>query len=100
MWKCEWCGDEIDDELDECAKCAQSMMARKARPTEPPWRLNYRVFRGTWASWESLFNDAATFASQLGRDRVVGISHSADHSEGIVTVWYWDQATGNPSAGE
>jgi len=53
------------------------------------WRLAYRVFRGTWASWEDLFRDAAEFANELGPEAVVSISHSKDQDDGVVAVWYW-----------
>ena len=52
-------------------------------------QVRFEVFRGTFASWQTLFSDAAAFASQLGRDRVISISHSEDQNEGVVTVWYW-----------
>jgi len=55
----------------------------------PKWRLAYRVFRGTWASWEELFRRAAEFANALGPERVVSISHSEDKDDGVVAVWYW-----------
>jgi phage baseplate assembly protein gpV len=51
-------------------------------------RLAYKHFRGTFISWEALFQQAADFASSLGPKRVRSVSHSSDHSEGIVTVWY------------
>lgn len=51
--------------------------------------VRFEMFRGTLLSWQDLFAQAAAFASSLGRDRVISISHSADHSDGIVTVWYW-----------
>lgn len=47
------------------------------------------MFRGTFASWDSLFRKAASFASRVGPDRVINISHSCTHSDGVVTVWYW-----------
>jgi hypothetical protein len=50
----------------------------------------FKVFKGSWSSWETLFGDAANFASQIGPDRLISISHSADHAEGVVTVWYWE----------
>jgi predicted Zn-ribbon and HTH transcriptional regulator len=40
-------------------------------------------------SWQALFQDAADFATEIGRERLISISHSSDHSEGIVTVWFW-----------
>jgi len=58
----------------------------------PRRTVSYKFFRGTFASWDELFTQAATFATTLGEGRVISISHSADHSDGIVTVWYWDDA--------
>lgn len=55
----------------------------------PKWRLAYEIFRGTWASWEDLFRQAADFANTLGPERVVSISHSEDKDDGVVAVWYW-----------
>lgn len=51
--------------------------------------VRFEVFRGMFSSWNDLFQQAAEFASQIGRDRLIGISHSSDGSEGVVTVWYW-----------
>ena len=48
-------------------------------------------FPGTLATWDELFAEAAVFASQIGRERLIGISHSADQSKGVVAVWYWDE---------
>jgi hypothetical protein len=33
-----------------------------------------------------LFRESADFATEIGPDRVLSISHSSD---GVVTVWYW-----------
>ena len=54
-------------------------------------RLQFKIFRGTLASWEELFPQAATFATEKGDMRVVNISHSCDGSKGVVTVWYWGE---------
>ncbi|HPD31889.1 MAG TPA: hypothetical protein PLL20_17995 [Phycisphaerae bacterium] len=51
-------------------------------------RVAFEVYRGTLASWQELFQQAADFASQDGPERVISISHSCDHSDGAVTVWY------------
>ena len=51
-------------------------------------RVDYRMFRGTFKSWEALFQEAADFASSVG-ENLISISHSAYNSEGIVTVWFW-----------
>jgi hypothetical protein len=57
-------------------------------------RVRFEVFRGTFTSWDSLFEAAADLATRIGRERLISISHSADHSEGVVTVWYWDEDEG------
>lgn len=50
-------------------------------------QVRYKQFRGTFKSWESLFRDAAELASSISKGQLISISHSADHSDGIVTVW-------------
>jgi hypothetical protein len=49
----------------------------------------FEVFRGTLATWQHLFAEASAFATQVGRQRLISISHSEDANEGVVTVWYW-----------
>ncbi len=52
--------------------------------------VGFQVFRGSFATWSSLFNQAADFAETVGQDRVINISHSCGpNHEGVVTVWYW-----------
>lgn len=53
-------------------------------------KVKYKHFRGVLKSWEQLFEEAARFATEVGEERLISISHSADHSDGLVTVWYWD----------
>lgn len=51
--------------------------------------VKVEVYKSHWSSWSTLFEQAARFASTLGPERLISIGHSADHSEGVVTVWYW-----------
>jgi hypothetical protein len=68
-------------------------------------RATFKHFASTSESWESMFEDAANFASEVGPDRLIGISHSHGGGNeawgyggsGVVTVWYWEQ-TERPSA--
>lgn len=53
-------------------------------------RVAFRVFISSTKSWEQLLGDAAEFATEVGRDRLIGISHSEDGNTGVVTVWYWE----------
>lgn len=54
-------------------------------------KVRFKTFRGSWASWDELFQDAADFATELGKERLISISHSEDGNDGVVTVWYWDR---------
>jgi len=51
--------------------------------------MRSEVFKGTFTSWEALFEEAAAFATRMGAERVISISHSCDQSQGVVVVWYW-----------
>ncbi len=51
--------------------------------------VRFEIFRGTLKNWPALFQEAAEFAGGIGKDRLIGISHSCDGGDGVVTVWYW-----------
>jgi len=57
-------------------------------------RVTFKHFNSSTASWEAMFAEAAAFATEVGRDRLIGISHSHGGSDlfgtGVVTVWYWE----------
>ena len=98
MWTCTQCGEKLGEQFDSCWRCSspkptgETAVATAAEPSAekaPQWKLAYRVFRGTLASWDELFTQAASFATEVGPERVVNISHSADQHDGVVTVWYW-----------
>jgi len=55
-------------------------------------QAKFRMFGGTLTTWESLFQGAADFASRIGPERLINISHSDNHGRGIVVVWYWSEA--------
>jgi hypothetical protein len=110
MWTCQKCGEKIEDQFDSCWRCRAP---RPGAPTEAgpapnpapasaaapvKWRAKYRIFRSTFASWDQLFGEAADFATQIGPERLINISHSANHADGVVAVWYWAEDTGGQSA--
>jgi hypothetical protein len=57
-------------------------------------RVLYKHLRASLKSWDALFLEATDCATEVGRDRLISISPSAEGIEGIVTVWYW----GKPEA--
>ncbi len=101
MWICPKCGEKLDEQFGSCWRCsalrptgpAEAVAAPEpgAEP-QPGWKLSYRFFRGTLATWDDLFTKAAYFASEIGPERVLNISHSVDDGDGVVAVWYWEPA--------
>jgi hypothetical protein len=51
--------------------------------------VNYKHFRGTFITWPELFDQAADFATTIGMERLISISHSEDKDDGVIAVWYW-----------
>ncbi len=52
-------------------------------------KVRYQVFKSQYRSWDDLFKEASDFASKIGPERLINISHACDHHMGTVTVWYW-----------
>jgi len=49
-----------------------------------------RLFRGgLFVPWEQLCAEAAKYASAIGSEKLIRISHSEDKNFGVVVVWYW-----------
>jgi hypothetical protein len=48
--------------------------------------VKYQIFSGMFSSWEKLFSQAAEFAMEIGKDKLINISHSEDQVKGVVTV--------------
>ena len=61
----------------------------------PKPTVRFEIFRGTLATWPELFAKASEFATQIGSERLISISHSEDKEDGVIAVWYW----GDSSAG-
>jgi len=62
-------------------------------------QVAFKQFVSRSDSWESLFAKAAAFATEVGRERLISISHSHGGGNvmgtggvGVVTVWYWSEA--------
>ena len=55
-------------------------------------QVRHKLFESTFRSWDSLCEEAAAFATTVGRERLINISVSqADTGgRGVIFVWYWD----------
>jgi len=55
-------------------------------------QVRHKLFKSSFKSWESLCDEAAAFASELGRDKLISISVTQGDTggRGVVFVWYWD----------
>jgi len=54
-------------------------------------KVTFKMFRGAFKDWTSLFGEACDFANTLGPDELLSISHSCDHNDGVVTVWFYSR---------
>ncbi|NCF90416.1 MAG: hypothetical protein GWQ05_05575 [Verrucomicrobiaceae bacterium] len=59
--------------------------------------VDFRTFRGVLTSFDNLFRQAADFATSVGKQDLISISHSEDGDDGVVTVWYWNHRKAGPS---
>jgi hypothetical protein len=57
-------------------------------------QVRFQIFRSSMKSWQDLCAEAADFASDKGRERLISISVSEDSNEGVIVVWYWDDPGG------
>jgi hypothetical protein len=53
-------------------------------------QVKFELFKSVFKSWEELCAQAAAFASEKGRERLINLSLSEDHNEGVIIVWYWE----------
>ena len=103
MWTCPKCGENLEDQFSNCWKCAglkpeflepgSGAPPRQPDPSQtarPRTHVVYKIFRGTFCSFDDLFSQAADFATQIGPHHLISISHSEDKDDGVVTVWYWE----------
>ena len=64
----------------------------------PEMRVQSRLFSSNSKSWEALCDEAAAFASEVGRERLINISVAASGGTeflgmggtGVLIVWYWE----------
>ena len=55
-------------------------------------QVRHRRFESSFKSWDSLCEEAAAFATQVGRDRLINISTTQAETggKGVIFVWYWE----------
>lgn len=51
-------------------------------------KVKHQIFKSSFKFWDELCTEAAQYASKIPPDRLINVSHSCDHSTGVVVVWY------------
>ena len=67
MWKCQVCGEEIEDQFDSCWKCA----GKRRHPQRSCSRIlwNASVAKTAWSIWAQKVFEEWGFLGRLGIDR-------------------------------
>ena len=53
-------------------------------------QVKFEIFKSSVKSWQKLCAEAAAFASNIGRERLVNIAVAEDQTKGVIVVWYWE----------
>jgi hypothetical protein len=53
-------------------------------------QVRHKAFKSKFKSWDLLCEEAAAFATEVGRERLINISVMGDAGEGVIFVWYWE----------
>ena len=55
-------------------------------------RVQYKLFESSFKSWETLCDEAAAFATTIGRERLINISVTQGDTggKGVIFVWHWE----------
>ena len=55
-------------------------------------QVRHRLFRSSFKSWEVLCDEAAAFATTIGRERLINlaVTQGDTGTEGVIFVWYWE----------
>ena len=62
-----------------------------ARMRRDDMRVAFKAFRATRSEWEDAFEAAASFATGVGRERLISITHADDGANATATVWFWSE---------
>src|SRR5262245_11772728 len=52
-------------------------------------RITFKSFDSKMASREKLFKTAVEFANKIDRKDLINITHSEDHDNIVITIWYY-----------
>lgn len=100
MKRCERCNEACDDNFYTCWKCSAPLPDLPTSPgtadqvraveslTKP--RAAFRIFRGSFVTWNMLCEEAAGFVTEVGPKQLISVSHSEDRDDGVIVVWYWE----------
>jgi hypothetical protein len=61
-------------------------------------RVQYKQFDSKFVSRDRILRSAAEFASQVGPERLINITHTEDRQDTVILVWYWEGARANVDA--
>jgi len=60
-------------------------------------RVRFKTFQSQFGLRERVLQKVAEFAQQVGRERLISISHSEERDNAIITLWYWEEDIATPT---
>ena len=53
-------------------------------------QVKFELFESMAKSWAKLCAEAAAFASDKGKERLITISVAGENNKGVIVVWSWE----------
>lgn len=103
LWTCPQCGERLEDQFAHCWRCSalkpDNLPAGRTSgvadtipdPQGQSWHMACQVFRGAWETWDQFLGEAASFATGIGPECLISITHSGAEDEGVASVLYFSQ---------
>jgi hypothetical protein len=73
--------------------------AKEKHRKASPMRVRFKTFESQFATRQKILQMAAEFATQLGPERLINITHTEDRDDEVVTIWYWEDSHEGKPAG-
>ena len=54
-------------------------------------QVRFKTFQSQFGLRERVLQKVAEYAQQVGRERLISISHTEERDNAVITIWYWEE---------